>query len=463
MNNGVLVVKKEVKKVGKTKKIKKAKKLEKTIKKIKKQKKKEKKVKKKPIIAKKIVAKKKIEVIVKMKEEQKAREKARKIYLDHAATTPVRREVIDAMMPFFSEKFGNASSIYSLGVEASEALEKSRSSIASLLNCLPKEVIFTSGGTEADNLAIKGVALANKGRGNHIITTSIEHPAVLNTCKYLEENGFKVTYLPVDKDGFISLAELRSAITEKTILISIMHANNEIGTIQDIEGIGRIAEEKGIIFHTDAVQTFGKIQVDVKKMRTDLLSISSHKIYGPKGVGALYIKRGIPVDPLFNGGGHEFGKRSGTENIPGVVGFSTAATLACKEMSKESKRLIKLRDRMIWSILEQMKGVKLNGDYKSRLPNNVNFSFVGVEGESMVLRLNERGIFASTGSACSSKELNPSHVLLAIGLSPGQAHGSIRLTLGRDTTHADIDYTIESIVEVVTELREISKKLKSEI
>jgi len=390
----------------------------------------------------------------------------KRIYMDHAATTPVRKEALKAMLPYFTEKYGNASSLHSFGVEAATALDKARETIARLIGASPEEIVFTSSGTEADNLAIKGFALANQERGNHIITSAIEHHAVLNACKWLEERGFRVTYLPVDKDGLVSVADVRSAITPKTILISIMHANNEIGTIQPIEDIGRVAREKGIAFHSDAVQTFGHIPVNVNNLRVDMLSLSAHKLYGPKGVGALYVRKGIDIVPLFHGGPHEKGRRAGTENVAGIVGFATAASLAVKEMPKESRRLTKLRDKIIKSILkageddDRMRGVRLNGHPTRRVPNNVNFSFQGAEGESIVLRLNEKGIAASTGSACSSHELKASHVLLALGIGEEMAHGSLRITLGKDNTEKDVNDLIRILPDIIFSLREISATAK---
>jgi cysteine desulfurase len=377
------------------------------------------------------------------------------IYLDHAATTPVRKEVLEEMQPYFSKKYGNASSLHAFGREANRALQEARAKVAEVINAMPEEVYFISGGSEADNLALKGVAFANKDKGNHIITSAIEHDAVLNTCKFLEENGFKITYLPVDKFGFVDCSQIERAISKKTILISIMHANNEIGTIEPIAMIGSIAQENGIYFHTDAVQTFGKIPIDVDKMGIDLLSVSSHKIYGPKGVGALYVRKGVKIEPLIHGGGHERGLRSGTENVAGIVGFGKAAELADKERALEAGREIKLRDRLIKNALK-IENSRLNGHPTLRLPNNANFSFKFIEGESLVLDLDNKGIAASTGSACSSKSLEPSHVLLAIGLKHEEAHGSLRLTLGRETTNKDIDYVLRVLPKSVERLREIS-------
>jgi cysteine desulfurase len=386
----------------------------------------------------------------------------KRIYMDHAATTPVRKEVLKEMMPYFAEKCGNASSLHIFGQEAAEAVKEARKTIAKAIGASPEEIVFTSGGTEADNLAIKGFALANRERGNHIVTSSIEHVAVINACKWLEERGFKVTYLPVDKDGLVSVADVRGAITDNTILISVMYANNEIGTIQPIRDIGRIAAEKGIPFHTDAVQAFGKLPINVKQLDVDMMSMSAHKIYGPKGVGALYVRKGMALDPLAHGGPQEGGRRAGTENVTGLVGFATAITLALKDMKKESRRLAKMRDKIIKQVLkageddDRMRKVRVNGHFTKRLPDNVNFSFYGAEGEALVLRLNEKGISASTGSACSSHDLKPSHVLLALGIGHEMAHGSLRITLGRDNTDSEVNYIIKVLPGIVYELRAMS-------
>lgn len=375
--------------------------------------------------------------------------------MDHAGTTPIHPEVLQEMLPYLRERFGNASTLYSIGREAREALETSRERISNLINAEREEIYFTSGGTESDNWAIKGVALASKNKG-HIITSSIEHHAVIDPCKYLEKLGFDVTFLEVDKYGLVDPNKLEDAIRKDTILVSIMHANNEIGTIEPIEELARIARDHGILFHTDAVQTVGKIEVDVKKLDVDMLSISSHKIYGPKGVGALYIRKGTKIDPYMHGGGQERGMRSGTENIAGVVGLGKACEVAKKNLKKEEERLTNLRDNLIKGIFDRIDDVILNGHPERRLPNNVNVSIEYIEGESLILRLDEEGICASTGSACSSRSLEPSHVLLAIGLTPVQAHGSLRLTLGKDNTEEDIDYVLEKLPSIVAELREIS-------
>ncbi|MCK4239900.1 MAG: cysteine desulfurase, partial [Candidatus Lokiarchaeota archaeon] len=343
------------------------------------------------------------------------------------------------------ETYGNASSFHKIGQNAAQILEKSRETVASLINAKKDEIFFTSSGTESDNLAIKGVAFKNKGRGNHIITSSIEHHAVQHTCQYLEKQGFKVSYLPVDEFGLIDLKELEAAITDKTILISIIFANNEIGTIEPIKEIGEIAKKHDVIFHTDAVQTLGKVSIDVEEMNIDLLSASAHKLYGPKGVGLLYIRGhgvrkgwGKYIEPLLHGGGHERGLRSSTENVPGIAGFAKAVELCKRNMKEESEKLIKFRDKIIKEITENIEDVYLNGHYTKRLPNNVNLGFRFIEGESIILSLDMEGIAASTGSACSSKSLEPSYVLLAIGQKPEDAHGSLRITMGRYTTEADI-------------------------
>ena len=375
------------------------------------------------------------------------------IYLDHAGTTFVKKEVLNEMLPYFTLKFGNPSSIYKLGQENKKAIEHAREQLAHALNAKPSEIFFTSGGSEADNWALKGVAFANKKRGNHIITSKIEHPAILNTCKYLEQNGFQITYLSVDKYGMISLEELKTAIKSKTILISIMYANNEIGTIQPINEIAKIAKEKDIYFHTDAVQAVGNLQIDVKKSGIDLLSLSGHKFYGPKGVGALYIKEGVKIDNFIHGGGQELKRRAGTENVAGIVGIGKAVELAYKNFNTNNKKIINLREKLINEIIEKIPGSKLNGHRSKRLPGNVNFSFNGIEGASLVLMLNMKGISASSGSACSSGATEPSHVLKAIGLDNNLAHGSIRFTIGEENTEKEIDYVLKVLSESVEKLR----------
>ena len=382
--------------------------------------------------------------------------KIKKIYLDYAATTPVDPRVVKAMLPYFSEKFGNTMSLHSFGQEAKEALEESREAVANLLGAKPQEIIFTGSATESNNLALKGIALANRDRGRHIIISPIEHACVMESSKWLESQGFEITRLKVDKYGLVSSDDIRKAIKKETILVSIMHANNEIGTIEPIEEIGKICKEKGVYFHTDAAQSFGKILIDVNKMNIDLLTTSSHKMYGPKGAAALFIRKGTKIEPLIHGGGHESGLRSSTVNVAAIVGFAEAARICEREMKKEAQREIKLRDKLINGVLKKIEGSHLNGEPKKRLPNNINFSFPGIEGESLIMQLDLMGIAASTGSACSSAKLEPSHVLLAIGLRPEQAHGSLRLSLGRWTKESDINFVLEILPRVIKRLREIS-------
>jgi cysteine desulfurase len=377
------------------------------------------------------------------------------IYLDHAATTPMRHEILDVMRTYFLERFGNPSSLHAYGLEARKAIEDAREQIAHTIGATPPEIVFTSGGTESDNMALRGVLRAGSGESDHIITSAIEHPAVLETCKFLEQRGQEVTYVSVDVDGRINPSEVEEAIRDNTRLISIMHANNEIGSIQPIAEVGAIAASHGVYMHTDAVQSVGKVPVDVAALNVDMLSISSHKIYGPKGVGCLYVRKGTRLKPLIFGGGHERGLRSGTENVPGIVGFSEAMRLASEDFA-DNVRIQRLRDELIDAVLREIPDTRLNGGKERRLPNNANFSFSYIEGESLVLRLNAKGIAGSTGSACSSKKLEPSHVLLAIGLDPVDAHGSLRLTLGRDTTEADVQYVNEVLPEIVDQLRQMS-------
>ncbi|WP_342765981.1 cysteine desulfurase NifS [Methanobacterium alcaliphilum] len=378
------------------------------------------------------------------------------MYLDHSATSPVDREVFESMVPFFTEDFGNASTFYSLGREAKKAMEIARENVAALIGASPQEIIFTSGGTESDNIAIKGTAYKWKHKGKHIITSKIEHPAVEETCKYLEKNGFEVTYLPVYKEGIVRVEDVKKAIRDDTILITIMHANNEIGTIQPIAEIGKIAREKGIYFHTDAVQSVGKIPVNVEKLNVDMLSLSSHKLFGPKGVGALYVKKMIILEPIIHGGGHERSLRPGTENIPGIVGLGKACEIAMVHLEENIKHNTQIRDQLIAGILEGIEESYLNGDRENRLPNNAHFRFTGIEGESLILHLDAKGIAASTGSACSSKKLEPSHVLMALGLEEVEAHGSLRLSLGKENTSEEILFTINAIKESVETLRNLS-------
>ncbi len=379
----------------------------------------------------------------------------KRIYLDHAATTPVDRRAIASMKPCFDRDFGNASSLYHHGQQARIAIEDARKKAARLINAESEEIIFNSGGTESDNTALVGIAMANKGRGNHIITTKIEHHAVLETCHYLEGQGFEVTYLDVDKEGLVYLEDVRKAIRDKTILVSVMHVNNEIGTIEPIGKMGRLCRENGVYFHTDAVQGFGKLPIDVKGMKIDLLTASSHKIYGPKGVGLLFVRKGVKMDSLVRGGSQENKRRAGTENVPGIVGFGRACEIAGQEMEEEAGRLTELRERLVDGVMK-IPGSYLNGHPKERLPGNASFRFDGIEGEAMILRLDALGIEASTGSACSSRELKPSHVLTSIGLRPEQAHGSLRITLGRGTTMEDVRYVLEKLPGVIQDLRKIS-------
>jgi len=373
------------------------------------------------------------------------------VYLDNGATTKVDKEVVKAMLPYIDEIYGNASSLHQFGQQAKAALEASRETIAKAINAQPDEIIFTSGGTESDNIALQEIAYTNKDKGNHIITTKIEHHAVKNTCKFLEKDGFKITYLDVDKEGFIDIDQLKKEINDKTILVSIIHANNEIGTIQNIEEIGKICKDNSIYFHTDAVQSFTKTKIDVKKQNIDLASFSAHKIHGPKGIGALYIKKGTKIHPLTHGGSQENRLKPGTENIPAIVGFAKAV-----EIAEDCKEIQKLRDYFIEKVEKEIPETKLNGSRTERLCNNINITFKYIEGEALLIKLDDKGIAVSTGSACSSKELTPSHVLTAIGLDPAVAHGSIRFTLSKYTTKEELDYTIKHLKEAVEELRNIS-------
>jgi cysteine desulfurase len=380
----------------------------------------------------------------------------KKIYLDYAATTPCDPEVAKAMQPYLSDKFGNASSIHAFGQEARKAVEDSRMALASFLGAKPEEIVFTSGGTESDNFAIMGVASALEKKGNHIIISSIEHHAITEPVRFLEKRGFKVTYLTVDKYGLVSPDTVKKAITDKTILISVMHANNEIGTIQPIAEIGNIAREKGIYFHSDAVQTVGHLPVNVDGLCVDLLSLSAHKFYGPKGVGALYIRKGTRIDPYLHGGDQERSRRASTHNTPGIVGLAKALELCQEKMKEESKFQTALRDRIIKEVQEEIPEVFLNGHPNKRLANNVNFSIKYIEGESILLNLDMLGIACSTGSACTSSSLEPSHVLLAIGLAHEIAHGSLRISLGRWTEEKEVEYFLEHLPRVITKLRSMS-------
>lgn len=378
-------------------------------------------------------------------------------YMDYSATTYVKPEVLDAMMPFFTEKFGNPSSFYGISRETKMAIDNARAQVAKAINCDPNEVYFTGGGSEADNWAIKGIATAHMKKGNHIITTKIEHHAVLHTCEFLEKFGFEVTYLDVNEEGFVDLKQLEEAITDKTILVSIMFANNEIGTIQPIKEIGALCREKKVLFHTDAVQAVGSVSVDVKEMNIDLLSLAGHKLYGPKGIGALYIRRGIRIDNLIHGGGQERGRRAGTENIPGVVGLGKAIELATENIEENRARLTVLRDKLIDGILERIPYARLNGPRgDKRLPGNSNISFEFIEGESILLSLDFEGICASSGSACTSGSLDPSHVLLAIGLPHEKAHGSLRTTLGAASTEEDVEKLLNELPPIIERLRNMS-------
>lgn len=385
----------------------------------------------------------------------------RRIYLDHAATTPTHPEVVESMLPYFTAAFGNPSSIYCYGHEARGAIEEARTKVAEFIGARSEEIIFTSGGTEADNYALKGIAYSNEHKGNHIITTSIEHRAVLEVCKFLESRGFKVTYLPVDEYGLVAPDDVRRAITDKTILISVMHANNQVGTIEPVKEIGKIAREAEVYFHTDAVQTLGHIPVNVDELKVDLLSISGHKFYGPKGVGTLYVRKGTKLVSLMHGGEQEKRRRAGTENVPAIVGLGKAVELAAQEMGKEAERLANLRDKLTKGLLERIDHIRIHGHPTKRLPNNVNVSVDFVEGESLLLSLDSEGICASTGSACSSASLEPSHVLLALGVPPEQAHGSLRFTLGQENTEEDVERVLEVLPVIIAKLRAMSPLLKS--
>ncbi|MBQ8764854.1 MAG: cysteine desulfurase NifS [Clostridia bacterium] len=379
------------------------------------------------------------------------------IYLDNAATTKMKDSVIEAMLPYFSETFGNASSTYtSAGQAARKALTEARGKVASAIGAEEKEIFFTSGGSEADNWAIKGVALKNKDKGNHIITTTVEHHAVLHTCEFLEKQGFKVTYVPVDEFGMVNPKDIENAITDETILVSVMFANNEIGTINPIKEIGAICREKGVCFHTDAVQAAGAVPIDVKEMNIDLLSLSAHKFHGPKGVGALYIRRGVKLENLLHGGAQELGRRATTENVAGIVGMAQALAEAVDGMAEKTKKLVKLRDRIIDGILETVPYTRLNGHRTERLPNNTSFCFRYIEGESLLLSLDMMGYVVSSGSACTSGSLDPSHVLLGIGLPHEIAHGSLRASLSEFTTEEEIDSFINAVGPIVQRLRDMS-------
>ena len=384
----------------------------------------------------------------------------KRVYLDYNATTPTHSEVVKTILPYYEEIFGNALSVHQFGQQARKAIDEAREKVANFIGAKPEEIVFTSGGTEANNFAIKGIAYAREKRGRHIITSSIEHHAVLNPCKYLEKKGFKVTYLPVDGYGLIDPEDVKRAITRETILITIMHANNETGTIEPIAEMGKIAREKGIIFHTDAIQSVGKIPVDVNELNVDLLSLSGHKIYGPKGIGALFIRKGTKIEPLIHGGHHERNRRAGTENVPAIVGLGKAVEVVAQKMEEESQHLINLRNKLWKGIKEKIDYVKLNGHPDKRLPNTLNVSFKFVEGESMILNLDLKGIAVSTGSACTSGSLEPSHVLRAMKVEPAIAQGSIRFSLGKGNTEEDIEYVLEVLPEIVFRLRAMSPLYK---
>lgn len=378
------------------------------------------------------------------------------IYLDNAATTKVRPEVVDAMLPFFTENYGNASAVYSVGATAKEALTTAREQVARVIGAKSEEIYFTAGGSESDNWALKATAELLKEKGNHIITSKIEHHAILHTCEYLEKQGFEVTYLNVDEDGVVDLEELKKAIRPTTILISVMFANNEIGTIQPIKEIGAIAKEHGILFHTDAVQAFGQVPINVDEMHIDMLSASGHKLNGPKGIGMLYIRKGVKIRSFVHGGAQERKRRAGTENIPGIVGFGKACEIAVNTMAERTRKETELRDYLMSRIEKEIPYVKINGSRTNRLPNNVNVCFRFIEGESMLIMLDQKGICGSSGSACTSGSLDPSHVLLAIGLPHEIAHGSLRLTLSHETTREDINYTVEELTKIIDRLRQMS-------
>lgn len=381
----------------------------------------------------------------------------RRLYMDYSATTPVKKEVLDEMMPYLTDYFGNASSFHLFGRETKTALDKARKQIASLVNADPNEIFFTNGGTESDNWALQGAAFARKNKGNHIITSKIEHHAILHTCEYLEKvHGFEVTYLDVDADGIVDLEQLKREIKDTTILVSIMYANNEIGTIQPIKEITEIAHAHGALMHTDAVQAAGNIPVDVKELGVDLMSMSGHKIYGPKGIGSLYMKKGVKIHNLIHGGAQERRKRAGTENIPAIVGYGKAAEMAKENMENHIAELTRLRNKLIEGVLERIPHTRLNGHRTNRLPGNANFSFEFIEGEGILLLLDQLGIAASSGSACTSGSLDPSHVLMSIGLTHEWAHGSLRLTVGDFTTDEDIDYILENLPGVIERLRSFS-------
>ncbi len=379
-----------------------------------------------------------------------------RIYLDNAATTAVSEQVLRAMLPYFTECYGNASAIHGTGRDAKKAVERARRQAAAALGAQPQEIYFTAGGSESDNWAIKGAAFANQAKGRHLVTTAIEHHAVLHTCQWLENQGWEVTYLPVDKEGFVTAEQVEQAIRQDTVLVSVMAANNEIGTIEPISEIGSICRERGVLFHTDAVQAVGAVPLLVDDLNADLLSLSAHKFHGPKGIGALYIRSGVTIDSLVHGGAQERGHRAGTENVPAIVGLGEAIEIAVNSLTENAVRMMRLRNRLLNGLTERIPAMRLNGAKEKRLPNNLNVSFDGIEGEAVLLRLDLDGIAASSGSACTAGSLDPSHVLMAIGLSCDEAKGSLRLTLGTDTTEAEIDETVRVLAEVVGSLRKMT-------
>jgi len=380
----------------------------------------------------------------------------RRIYMDHNATTPLREEVLEAMLPYLREEFGNASSPHSFGIRARKAIEAAREKVAAALGAQPREIIFTGCGTEADNQAIKGVAFANRGKGDHLITSRVEHKAVLETCQYLEKQGFRATYLPVDEYGLVSPADVAAAITDRTLLVSVMFANNEVGTIQPIAEIAQVCREKGVYLHTDAIQAVGKLPMDVHQLGLDLLSLSAHKFYGPKGVGVLYVRKGVKIDPLLHGGHQEWGQRAATENVAGIVGLGRAIELRLDEMDAEATPLAALRDRLYEGLVGRIDHIHLNGHPTRRLPGTLDVSFEYIEGEGIIMGLDLAGVAVSSGSACTSGSLEPSHVLLAMGIHPAVAQGSIRFSLGRENTEADVDTVIETLPPIVERLRAMS-------
>lgn len=379
-----------------------------------------------------------------------------RIYLDNAATTAVSQPVMEAMLPYYMQVYGNPSSIHSTGRDAKKAVERARRQVASALGCSAQEIYFTAGGSESDNWALKGAAFAHQEKGKHIITTQIEHHAILHTCQWLETQGWQVTYLPVDADGFVTAQQVENALRPDTVLVSVMAANNEIGTLEPVAEIGALCHERGVLFHTDAVQAVGAIPLDVEALHADMLSLSAHKFHGPKGIGALYIRKGVKIDPLIHGGAQERGHRAGTENLPGIVGLGKAIELAEEGLAENAARMTVLRNRLISGLTAAIPNMRINGTMDKRLPNNVNVSFAGIEGEAVLLRLDLEGIAASSGSACTAGSLDPSHVLTAIGLTRDEAKGSLRLTLGTDTTQADIDEVVKKLPGIVASLREMT-------